>query len=313
MPPDESIENLYVYEVHDRFEGGEKEQEEYADTLSEKILTDFFPGEKWDREVVSYTAQHNYVYRIQGKEENAFQYTANKDGGDNSQLLCEPGEITVPVPEDGDYDKAYQDFSMEMLKYFQVGLWDGENVHMTLTDTKDVTETGGYYQYRVEFDGIKTTKYTDMFSDQRMVWASFHYEDGSLLCMLQMAERVLDGKRECKPMYSSVAEAVDALGQAMEMYYKEQARSFGAYFVANVENVSLEYVGDTKKEETVYVPILNAYIQEGSYDISEGTWKWRNVCYAIQLETGETDAGTDDPDVNDIYAWEAPMTDRLDN
>jgi uncharacterized lipoprotein NlpE involved in copper resistance len=309
MPSDESIKNLSVYQFHDLFGANEtKKQEKYADKLSQKLLEDFFPGEKWDRVARSKASQYNYIYRIQGKEENGFQYTANKDGVDNTQLLCEPGEITVPVPEGGDYDKAYQDFSMEMLQYFQVGLWDGENVHMALTDTKDVTETGGYYQYMVELDGIRMTKCYYLAGNFNG-WAAFHYEDGSLLGMFQMAQMVLDGKRECKPMYSSVEEAVEKLKQGMEIGYKQYAELGNDYYIAKVKNVSLEYMEYYGKDGTTYVPILTAYIQQGQYNIDEGTWYWTETGYNIQLETGEIDKGN----YVDNYAWQAPMTDRLDS
>jgi hypothetical protein len=313
MPSDDSIKNLSVYEFHDMFgENETKKQEKYADTLSEKLLKDFFPGEKWKRTVNSDSWDHNYVYRIRGKEENGFQYTASKQGIDNTQLLCEPGEITVPVPEDGNYDKAYQEFSMEMLQYFQVGLWDGENVHMALRDTEDVTETGGYYRYMIELDGIGMTKCQgfDDFANGTMVWAAFHYEDGSLLRMLQMAQKILDGKRECKLMYSSAEEAVDVLKQAMEIYYKQFSNRINQYFILNVKGVSLEYVEDREKDGTpCYVPIFTAYIQKGSYDFSSETWEWGEEGYAIQLETGENDRGYYQ---EDAWAWEAPMTDRND-
>jgi hypothetical protein len=305
IPSDESIKNLFVYQFHDLFNENEtKKKEKYADTLSQKLLEDFFPGEKWNRVVESNDSQDNYVYRIQGKEENGFQYTANKDGIDNTQLLCEPGEITVPVPEDGDYDKAYQDFSMEMLKYFQVGLWDGENVHMALTDTKDVTETGGYYRYMVELDGIRMTKC--YFSSNFNSWAAFHYEDGSLLGMFQMAQTVLDGKREFKPMYSGIEEAVEKLKQGIEIEYKRYAGFGDGYYIAKVKDVSLEYMEYYGKDGASYVPILTAYIQQGLYNINEGTWNWREKGYNIQLETGEVDEG----DYVDNYLWETNMTDR---
>lgn len=310
LPSDDSLWQLSVYVYHEAFGMNEaKKQEKHAGLLAGNILNDFFPGEQWNRTVVSDSYQDNYVYRIKGKEENAFQYTANKGEIDNSQLICEEGIITVPEPEDGNWEEAFQKYSEDMLEYFQVGLWDGENCHMACTDTKDTSETGGWYRYMIELDGIMSTKLTGVsFADNFQNWASFHYENKSLVLMFQMAQRILDEKRDCVSAYTDMEEAFEDLKNGIEIYYNGYANTLKKYYVVNISSVTLEYLDYNANNSNSFVPVLSACLQTGEYDISEKSWEWGEYGYLLQLETKESGLGWYH---DSFYVWQSPMTDEI--
>ncbi len=313
LPEDSYLEKLSIYDFHERFQpDSAKEQKLWAKSLSEMLLETFFLEEQWKMVVVSDAYQDNYVYRLKGKKQNAFQYTANKNGGDNTQLLCEEGMIKVPEPEDGDWDQAFREYSLSMLERFEAGLWDGETCHMAVSKTENIAGSNGSYQYMMEFDNIMGTKY--IFSELRnsYSWANFEYKNGSLISMHQISEIIIDKKRPLEATYKNMEEAFQALKQSLEIYFTNYAQNTNQYNCIYIDEIKLEYLNyyskATKKLPTI-VPILTAKLKVNSYDIEKSIWEQNdNMGYMIQLETGESCIGKLG---EDFFTWRSPMTDEL--
>jgi len=310
LPDDDLLKTLSVYYYHRLF-GFDclKEQEERAEKLAAMLLKDFFPGKSWVRKDVNDSYQENHVYRLKGDKTTVFQYTANKDGGDNSQLLCEKGKIKVPKPEDGDWDQAFRDFSDALLKSFQIGLWDGKNHNMDVSFSKNVSGGNGSYWYKIQMDGIFDTQCL-FDSDGGTVWAAVCYEDGCLVSMNQMAQIVLDKSRPFKPAYAAMEDAWADLQDKVEKYLKNQA-SNQYYYCAKCSNLDLQYQSYYEKRTKTYyyVPILTVVLDMDIYDFNNGSWeKGQKISYALQLETGNGSEGfvRDEED----WWWQVPITDE---
>lgn len=313
LPEDRLLEKLSVYEYHEAlYRDSSKQQKKRADKLAEMLLMDFFPGKQWKKKVIADKYQENYVYRIKGQKKNGFQYTANHDGIDNTQLICEKGVFSVAEPEDGDWDQAFREYSLSMLESFETGLWDGKNSHMAVSCSEKVAGNNGNYRYMIELDGIMATKYMGFSFHKFSNWASFQYRDGSLVSMFQMAQKVLDGKRPMESPYENMKAAFGKLKEELQEYLTVQGRQLQRYYCVRLDRAAVEYVDYySMAGPNVFVPVLNAYLKMGTYDIAGGAWTWDDnyqVCYLLQLETGESDMGRY---YDDYYTWQAPMTDKL--
>lgn len=128
LPDDSLLETLSVYEYHEVYEkyakGFNKKHKARADYMADLLLDSFFPGERWIKKAVTQGEDYarGYEYHIKGKEKNQFEYWWYIGNGQPlySQLLCENGMMPVPEPEDGNWDRAFREFSLSLLDSFEI-------------------------------------------------------------------------------------------------------------------------------------------------------------------------------------------------
>lgn len=275
----------------------DKEQKKMASNMAKMLLdTYFLSGKNWkEAEIVTseLSGTKRCTYQIQEQEKNQFSYSWDtlygKVAGYN--LICEPGIVPVPEPENGDWDQAFQEFSLSILNSLEAGLWDGQTCHMVLNYKKEVTENNGCYQYVVELDGIKGTGHQTIGWDFNCYFppVNFRYQNGSLVFMAtSQMPLIIDKKEKLESKFKNMEEAFDALKKGVADYLSTQKNS---YFGVKFDNkVTVEYTYNTA--ENLCIPILSADLIWGEYSFIFGkTWMWESPgtdygCF-IRLDTGE--------------------------
>jgi len=278
LPEDSELENWKVYE-YEELPQGKEDKERLAEETAKALFGDYFSKA---------TRQNTDDYMLDySDKEKSFHFYFNLTRLSRMSFKHFSAEPEIEEPEDGDWDRAYQEYSRELFQKLKLGSWDGEQANLELE-----ASVGGTYVYRYALDGKKITDVH--FSADIPIYIdtiTLHYNKG-VLTEIETPNAFLFIKnvRDAKVKYSSIEKAMEDVEEklragALNNKFNPQ------YTYYRIDSVRLSYMNRMTgqfKEEYSLMPILDIGMTSCSYSIKERSWNINpSRHYGIMLESGE--------------------------
>lgn len=286
LPEDSELKNWKVYE-YEQLPQGKENAKKLAKKIAKVLFGDYFS--KADK----YEKYGTYYVDYRDKEKN-FQFSLNLKRYSVFSFTHSSQEPEIEEPEDGDWDRAYREYSEELFQKLALGSWDGEQAYLEL----EMAGGGGenaIYHYRYVYDEKRTTDISFPAATNTETDTIFIEYNKGVLKRIETNNAFLFIKniRDAKVNYSSIEEAMEdavkklrisSLGSKLANYYDY-------YRIDSVNFFYIQKMTGEFKEEYNLVPVMDFELTNCHYLIEEQNWSIstgsNSVHYGIMLESGE--------------------------
>lgn len=298
MPDDSELEGWKAYE----FRMDQSEKKKKAEEIAKVLFGEYFP--KAEKEVKDY-GQYGVYHLNYHNEKVLFQFKYLFKMGAQGNFTHSNSHSDFPEPEDGNWENCYLENNEKMIKELKLGLWDGNQSYLELTEQLGNSDSSTY-MYRVVLDGIPVADESFNFTYNSKPYSTnaspiiFTYRDGVMTGMQDNGMYYeLNDIRDVEMKYTSMQELLDEVMEKERTMLLLQDPNNPRYYYTRIDGIKLGYMrycyGNLKRK-WVFIPVAVFKQTEGAYVINEKRWEWYmdSYCYyGVQLETGEGYKGTD--------------------
>lgn len=298
MPDDSELAGWKVYE----FDMERAVKEKTADQMANVLFGKYFP--KAERKIKEYGVYGMY-YMNYCDDDVFFDFKFQLKSGPEGIFKHRSSLPELAEPEDGNWEECYLKNNEKMLEDLQLGLWDGEQGYLKLTN--QVYNSGNAtYHYQIELNGYPMEEVSFDFVAYAAPYKTssgkvkFNYQGGVLTELWDSGLHYkLTNIRDAEMKYTSMQEILKEVMEKERTMLLLQDPKNPRYYYTRIDSVRLGYMRycyGKLKRKWAFVPVAVFKQTEGAYVIKEKRWEWyteRYCYYGIQLETGEGHKGSD--------------------